>query len=716
MEKRVAWIDNIHTLTYSDHHIQTLFNTDNESPYLFWKAENKVLTIKQIRNINDATAELEVAEEIPLGEELFLHYGEAVIPVYPRGILRTEWFDRRYAALDQQFGAVCSSGSTIFSVWAPTAISVKIILNEVSYLLNKLGQGVWRLELEGDWHGQPYEFEVFVNGSIRRVNDPYAKALVANSKKAVAVDFARTEQLGISQKRPSIKQLQDAIIYELHVRDATIDPESGVLNRGKFLGLAETETTTKNGFSTGLSYLKELGCTHVQLLPVNDFARVDELHPDDAYNWGYDPLFFQTPEGSYSVLADRPIARINELKALVQAFHKENVAVILDVVFNHVFVMEESPFEQLVPGYYFRYHPDGSLSNGTGVGNDIASERSMVRKFILDTINFMLSEYQVDGFRFDLMGAIDIKTMQQIEKRCQEEETPIMLLGEGWDLPTALDNSLKAASYNASQLNGIHFFNDYFRDSLKGNLFEPQDTGYINGTGRFLERMPYLLSGAALDSNNHGSINVNQTINYVECHDNHTLWDRLCLTNPDLDNHDRKKMHQLATGITLLSQGVPFIHAGQEWFRSKQGDENSYLSGDSINMLDWKKREQEKENIAFVKALIALRKKYAVFRMASQKEIQQRFHVLETPYPVFGFTLLGDQEDFSIYINPTKEKFDLHLPSSGKWKKMVSNDVSEKDDIIGEFTSINAYEIIVFQKTRTRTSKEIAVVLPNNGE
>ncbi|MBP2079527.1 type I pullulanase [Oceanobacillus polygoni] len=714
MKKQVAWIDNIRTLTISDKHIRSLFNNDMKELYLFWEAENKVFTIKQIRNINESTVQLDLAEEIPLGEELFLHCGETEIPVYPRAIVRTEWFDKHYAAIDQPLGAICGPVSTVFSVWAPTATSVKVILNKDTHLLNKLDKGVWKLELKGDWHGQPYEYEVTVNGTNERVNDPYAKAMLANSKKAVVVDFSRTEQ-PINNKRPTIQQLQDAIIYELHIRDATIDQESGVQNRGKFLGLAEIGTITQNGFSTGLSYLKELGCTHVQLLPVNDFARVDELHPDDAYNWGYDPLFFQTPEGSYSVLPDRPIARINELKAMIQAIHQEGIAVILDVVFNHVFVLEESPFEQLVPGYYFRYHPDGSLSNGTGVGNDIASERSMVRKFILDTIDFMLSEYQVDGFRFDLMGVMDIETMQQIEKRCQEEETLVMLLGEGWDLPTALDSSLKATSNNANQLKGIRFFNDYFRDSLKGNLFEQQDNGYINGAGRFLERMPHLLSGAALDANNHASISdVNQTINYVECHDNHTLWDRLRLTNPDLDDHARKKMHQLATGITLLSQGVPFIHAGQEWYRSKQGDENSYISGDSINMLDWKKREQEQENIAFVKALIALRKRYSVFRMTSQREIQQRFHVLEAPYPVFGFTLLGDKEDFSIYINPTREKFDLQLPSSGKWKRAVSNIASEKDDIIGEFTSIHAYEIIVFQKTRNRTTKEVAVVLPSN--
>ncbi|WP_010651956.1 type I pullulanase [Oceanobacillus massiliensis] len=712
MEKHTAWIDDVHYVTVTVNNLNN-FIDHNKELFLFSEKEQKKYSLSVHDIINESTVQLELAEEFPIGEELTLRWGEMAIPVYPRAVVRTPWFDARFSAMEMSFGATCTMESTTFSVWAPTAASMKLYLDNESYKLNRNAKGVWCLEVKGDWHGCPYEYEATINGTTKRVNDPYAKGMLANSEKGVVVDLSRTDQMEKEEHRPSLRNLQDAIIYELHVRDASIQQESGILNRGKFLGLAEGETATQNGFSTGLSYLKEFGCTHVQLLPINDFARVDECQPEKQYNWGYDPLYFQVPEGSYSVLPDRPIARINELKTMIQAFHQEGISVILDVVFNHVFNMEDSPFEKLVPGYYFRYLPNGQLSNGTGVGNDLASERRMVRKFILDTIDFLLDEYHIDGFRFDLMGALDIETMQQIEERCQKEEIPIMLLGEGWDLPTAIPAEIKAASYNASRLPGIRFFNDQFRDSIKGNLFDQQDRGFINGDGRFIERMPQLMSGSAFEEYGNPFVSdVNQTINYVECHDNHTLWDRLMLTNQHADVSQRKKMHQLATGIVLLSQGVPFIHAGQEWFRSKHGEENSYISDDRINQLDWNKREQEAENIDFIKSLITLRKEYDLFRMTSKQEIRRRFHIIEAPAPVFGFTLLGDQEDFTIYINPTGNKFDLRLPSSGKWKIAVTNNPnkhSEQTEINGEYSVIDAYELVVFQKIRKPGATGVAV-------
>ena len=322
----------------------------------------------------------------------------------------------------------------------------------------------------------PYQYEVTVNGHTTRVNDPYSKALLVNSEKSVIVDLAKTNPDSFHKNtRPKQQHLQDAIIYELHVRDATIQEAGGFQNKGKFLGLTETNTATENGYSTGISYIKELGCTHVQILPINDFARVNELQSEKDYNWGYDPLYFQVPEGSYATAPENPISRIKECKEMIQSFHQVGLSVILDVVYNHVFVMEESAFEKIVPGYYFRYHNDGNLSNGTGVGNDFATERKMAQKFILDTIDFWLTEYRVDGFRFDLMGAMDIETMRKIRDRCAEESTPIMLLGEGWDLSTALPSEMKATSYNSNQLENIRFFNDYFRDSVKGNLFDTAD-------------------------------------------------------------------------------------------------------------------------------------------------------------------------------------------------------------------------------------------------
>ncbi|MEK4406426.1 type I pullulanase [Sporosarcina sp. FSL K6-6792] len=704
METHVAWIDDVHVLTVIVNDISILLHTE-EPPVIYWAAKEKYFSTK-IEKVNaDSTVRIILLEELPIGESLVLLWGTAKVPVYPRAIVRTDWFDQHYADLTTKLGTDYEDSATTFSIWAPTATSVKLNLDNRDFLLNRQKSGLWQLKIDGDWHGFAYDYKVIVNGQTTRLNDPYAKAMLANSEKSVIIDPARTDPPNFNKRnRPKLQNLQDAIIYELHVRDATNQEESGVVNRGKYLGLTETATTTKNGFSTALTYMKELGCTHVQLLPINDFARVDETSPNDDYNWGYDPLYFQVPEGSYSLTPNDPVARIIECKKMIQAFHQEEIAVILDVVYNHVFIMEESPFEKLVPGYYFRYHSDGSLSNGTGVGNDFATERAMARKFILDTIDFWLNDYHVDGFRFDLMGAIDIETMNQIHERCKEESVPIMLLGEGWDLPTALASEKKATSIHSNQLTGLKFFNDYFRDSLKGQLFNKHETGYVNGQGRFIERLPHLVSGTTLEEFGTPFVSeVNQTINYVECHDNHTLWDRLLLSNDQDSDLTRKKMHQLASGITLLSQGIPFIHAGQEWFRTKQGDENSYISSDWINQLDWRKREVENDYVEFIKTLIALRKKYDVFRLTSNQDIRRRLYILDTPAPVFGFTLLGDNEDFAIYINPTTKSYELRLPSSAIWRVMANNNFDKntaQQEVKGEFTSVDAYELVVLKKSR----------------
>ncbi|MCR2820639.1 type I pullulanase [Lederbergia panacisoli] len=692
MDTHVAWIDDFHHITLKTNNISTLILQD--LPKIYWPRKKKYFMAK-IKNVTgSSTVNIGFSDFLPMGEILELIWGEETFPVYPRAVVQTKWFDENYSAIDEKLGAYCINDITYFSIWAPIATSVTLYLNNMAKKLNRQKKGVWTCQIDGNWHGSAYEYEITVNGKTMRVNDPYAKSLLANSEKGIVIDFSKTNQ--ITAKRPVIESLQDAIIYELHVRDATIHPESGVKNKGTFLGLSEKEAKTENGFSTGLSYIKDLGFTHIQLLPINDFARVNELEPKEQYNWGYDPLFFQALEGSYSISPNDPISRINECKNMIQSFHEAGLSVILDVVFNHVFIMEQSPFEKLVPGYYFRYKEDGSISNGTGVGNDLATERTMVRKLILDTIDLFISEYQVSGFRFDLMGAIDIETMNEIARRCEKESNPIMLLGEGWDLATALDPFKRATTVNSDQLQGIRFFNDYFRDSLKGNLFNEADTGYVNGGGRLVERLPHLVMGSNVEGLSHL-----QTINYVECHDNHTLWDRLILTNSHENDDVRKKIHSLATGITLLSQGVPFIHAGQEWFRTKQGIENSYISGDEINQLDWKKRELEEKNIKFIDNLISMRKKYEVFRLRSDDEIRRRLHVLKTPKPLFAYTLFGNGEDFTIYINPTKENYNLQLPSPGLWKVVATNDlINANRDIEGEFIVVGPYVLVVLIKKR----------------
>ncbi|MFC3041736.1 type I pullulanase [Virgibacillus xinjiangensis] len=698
MNTQAAWIDDVRTITVilTDEEVCKL---ERERPQVHWKEKNDWFPAEAEDRLDHTSIRLNLLHPLPLGETLELEWGDHRWPVYPGNIVRTDWFDEHYTDSETPLGASYTTSSTLFAVWAPTARSVKLHFGETVLAMSRKSKGIWQLEMNGDWHGMPYEYEVEVNGKTNKTTDPYAKALLPNSSKSVVLDPSRTEP-SAHHPRPELEKLQDAIIYELHVRDATSHEASGVNHKGKFAGLTESSAIDETGQSTGIAYIKELGCTHVQLLPVNDFARVDELSPEQSYNWGYDPLHFQVPEGSYSISPRDVTARVKECKEMVQSFHKHGIGVILDVVFNHVYDLESSSFEKLVPGYYFRYHDDGSRSNGTGVGNDFASERAMARRFILDTVDYWLRSYEVDGFRFDLMGVMDIDTMRQIQQLCARES--IFLLGEGWNLPTALPDERKATSFNSSQLPGLRFFNDRFRDILKGSLFDTKDTGYVNGNGKFIEKLPSLVSGSALKEFGDPFVSeTTQTINYVECHDNHTLWDRLLLTNPEQEESEKKKMHQLATGLTLLSQGVPFLHAGQEWFRSKGGDENSYLSGDEVNQLDWWRRMKEDQYVNFVKQLIGLRKKYPVFRLTTNGEIRKRLHILETPHPVFGYTLLGDGEDFAIYVNPDNHSYDIHLPSSGSWELVATNDFNRYNGqkvMKGEFTFIGPYELMVWKK------------------
>jgi len=704
--KNIAWLDDIHYIELEGERLFEVMDHDEVVRIIAKDNHNSewILTVKDV--ISDEKVLFYSAAPLPLGIELMFISKDLKAPVYSRKIVRTTWFDREYNASHLDFGAIYTQESTIFRIWSPVATSMVLDLDSQTFLMNRKDKGVWECEVKQDCHKSPYVYSAIVNGEVIEVVDPYAKALLENGRAAVVIDLSTTDPKSFRQiAKPVIDHLQDSSIYELHVRDATIDPNSGVVNKGKFEGLTEHHTKTKRGYSTGLNYIKELGVTHVQLLPVNDFARIDDRFPDEHYNWGYDPLFYQVPEGSYSTEPTNPSSRVTEMKKLVQAFHEQNISIILDVVYNHVFIMEESSFEKLVPGYYFRYHLDGKLSNGTGVGNDFASERVMARKFILDSIDFWLKEYRVDGFRFDLMGAMDIETMKKIKERCDSEENLILLLGEGWDLQTALDSEQKATSDRSHQIPGVRFFNDFFRDTLKGNLFDSLDYGYINGQGKYIERLPQLVKGSSSPNEwvKPFVSEVTQTVNYVECHDNHTLWDRLILSNGEEEEEDRIQMAKLATGLTIVSQGIPFLHAGQEWFRSKGGNENSYISGDDVNRLDWNEREKHEEHIEFVRSLLRIRNEHSIFRLRSKSEIDRRLHVLATPAPTFGFTLLGDGKDFCVYINPTKRRFQMMLPSSGNWEILVSNTgdipiISQK--IVGEYTELEPYEFLVLKKSR----------------
>ncbi|MCP3741099.1 type I pullulanase [Rossellomorea sp. BNER] len=545
-------------------------------------------------------------------------------------VIRTQEFDEMFYYEGNDLGAVIHQNETSFKVWAPTATKVSLKLknpktNEISKIpLVRNEKGVWSTMVLENVEGHYYTYLVCVNLQWQETIDPYARSVTINSEWGCVIDSANTKV--DLHPLPSLPSPTDAIIYELHVRDFSIHKDSGMRHKGKYLAFTEKNTEPLKGKSTGVTYLKELGITHVELLPVNDFAGVLDENPNKQYNWGYNPLYFQSPEGSYSTNPADPYIRIIELKELIASLHQEGLRVIIDVVFNHVYIREDSSFEKLVPGYYFRHDVNGLPSNGTGVGNDFGSERLMARKFIVDSIEYWLTEYGVDGFRFDLMGILDVETMNEVKRKVEEIKPQAIIIGEGWDLNTPLPLELKANIKNASKLEGIGQFNDRFRDWIKGSTFNLYDRGFALGHGQMEHKAGYVLMGSiGLKKDEKGIfLSPTQSVNYVESHDNHTLWDKTsaCIEG---ENWGRKH-HKLATAMVLMANGIPFLHAGQEFFRTKKGVENSYNAPDDINQFDWEKRVIYHENIEYIKGLISIRKAHGAFRFSSSDFIHKYVH------------------------------------------------------------------------------------------
>ncbi|WP_169891116.1 type I pullulanase [Litchfieldia alkalitelluris] len=594
-------------------------------------------------------------------------------------VIRTEEFDDAYYYDGDDLGVTYHQTLSKFKLWAPTASQVTLILyqeqtnREEVHKMNRGSSGVWELVIDGNLEGYLYKYHVCVNLVWREAVDPYAKALTINSEFGVIVDLHKT-----TVEKSILPQFQhptDAIIYETHIRDFSIHPNSGIQAKGKYLGLTEIGTNGSQGTNTGLSYLLELGITHVELLPFNDFGGVDEKNPNKFYNWGYNPLFFNAPEGSYATDPYDPYARINELKKTIQVLNYHGIRVIMDVVYNHVYIREESSFEKIVPGYYFRHDLHGMPSNGTGVGNDIASERKMVRKFIIDSILYWINEYKIDGLRFDLMGILDIDTMNTIRRAVDELDPSILIFGEGWDLNTPLPYEKKAVIGNARLLPGIGQFNDRFRDVVKGSTFNLYDRGYCLGNTHKDEGMKQSIAGSiSLGKGEKGLFfEPSQTINYVESHDNHTLWDKMAECNSKEDFNIRRRRQRLATSIVLLSQGIPFIHSGQEFYRTKQGIENSYKSPDHINWLDWDRKEEFIDEVNYVKGLIMLRKAHAALRLPTASLIRKhiKFHSFQPG--IIGYSLnqvkhYGPWNRVLVIHNNLTEPSFVDLPGDGAWE------------------------------------------------
>lgn len=593
-------------------------------------------------------------------------------------------FDKTYYYDGNDLGLTYTKASSKFRLWAPTASEAFVMLAEDwnspssrKVEMQRDMKGTWVAQVDGDLTGLYYTYLVRIGSQWNEAIDPYAKAVGVNGDMGAILDLSNTHPEHWTCDKPNFENAVDAIIYELHIRDYTIHKDSGVKHKGKYLGLAEKGTRGSRDNLTGLDHIKKLGVTHVQILPFYDFATesVDETRLDEPqYNWGYDPKNFNVPEGSYSTDPYQPEVRIRELKQMIQAFHDEGIRVIMDVVYNHVYDAYLVHFSRLVPGYYLRYTDDRKLSNGSGCGNDTASERLMMRKFMVESILHWVEEYHIDGFRFDLMGLIDKDTMNEIRKRLDEIDPSILMIGEGWIMETALAKEKRANQLQAAEMPRIAHFNDGFRDAVKGDAFILDKKGFISG-GKSLESLVKKGVVAGIHYNEElfsFAVEPCQSVNFVECHDNHTLWDKVALSTEGENDEDRRAMCQLAFSILLTSQGIPFIHAGQEFYHSKGGEENSYNAGDRVNQIDWAQAVKHSEGTVLVQRLIKLRKEHPGFRMKDANAIRKHLFFEEVPKEAVAFSIRdhanGEPEKHLYVLHYAgRSVINVKLPKLGSW-------------------------------------------------
>lgn len=615
-------------------------------------------------------------------------------------------------------GAVYSPKMTRFKVWAPEAESVKLNLYKQGegdnlidqHIMKKSANGTYVFEKQGDCNGIYYTYTVVNHGEEQEAVDPYTKAAGVNGQRGMVINLAKTNPQGFEldgYRNP--EHITDAIIYEGSVRDFTMDESSGVFHNGKFLGLTEANTTNHFGEATALDYISGLGVTHVQILPAFDFETVDEKNQKAQYNWGYDPDNYNVPEGSYAVSPYDGAVRIQEMKQMVLALHSRGIGVIMDVVFNHTYRRDDSNLQKIVPDYYYRSDETG-YTNGSGCGNEVASDRPMVQKLIVDSLIYWAKEYHIDGFRFDLMGVLDIDTMNVIAERLKEIRPDIYLYGEGWNGgPSSLAEEKRAFKASAKKMPGIGMFNDDIRDTIKGSVFYDDHLGFVNGGTHLENALRYGITGAVahpqVDYDAYGSKpwakEPGQSINYVSCHDNYTLWDKLSVSCPEASEEKKKAMNRLCAAIVFTSQGVPFIQAGEEFLRSKPLPEkkgfaeNSYNMPDTVNSIKWDNIHEYPDMIAYYKGLMALRKAHPVFRMQSEAEMTQNLCFLsDTPENVVAYLLKGKgaddtPENILVIFNGNDEEILYNLPE-GKWKILVDDktagadgkkNISEKADV-----------------------------------
>jgi len=605
-------------------------------------------------------------EPLALGHSYFIvipSYG--TIPLDVTEATSFPDFDKHYSYDGDDLGATYSKDKTSFALWAPLSSEVILEIRKENekhpsfYPLKREECGVYRLSLKGDYERAEYLYHVKINEVSISSIDPYAKCSSPNGTRSVVACFAKLMTPLYRENLPAMNSYCDAIIYEGHVRDLTIDPSTNIEHKGKFLGLIEKGRKTQKGNPAGFDYLTSLGFTHLQLQPLQDYATVDELRPEKRYNWGYDPAQYFVPEGSYASNVYDPYSRIKECREMIGAFHKAHIRVVLDVVYNHVYEYQFSSFEKIVPNYFFRRKSNGKIANTSGCGDDFASERLMAKKLIVDSAKWWIDFYGVDGFRFDLSGIITVKTVQEILSYAKKKDPYFIAYGEGWNMGGEVSEPLLTME-NHSLEKDYAFFNDKYREAIKR-----YSSGELFATGE----AKFVIAGSSIDfcGNRKMFLSANQSVNYVECHDNATYFDYLNKVLPDSSLDKKLLLCQFALSIVLTSIGVPFIHAGEEVGQSKWMNENTYNASDWYNRLSYKLIDERATMVEHLRSLIAFRKKTR-FLHTYDPEILDRFLDVNNDGELLLVSILGEEnaspyKEIHFFYNPTDVEL-FHKTSS----------------------------------------------------
>ena len=606
--------------------------------------------------------------------------GSAAKIAVPTGVFDTKDFVDRYCYHGSDLGAMLrDDGAADFKLWAPTATSVVLNLFTsghegkayAQFLMEKQDKGVWHRNVPHCGHGVYYTYDVTVYGQTQEAVDPYAKACGVNGNRGMVVDMKATDPEGWVESKPvGLESYTKANIWEVHVRDFSNQVEDARYP-GKYLAFTERGWKNRSGMSIGVDYLLDLGVTHIHLQPVNDYATVDEA-TSKGFNWGYDPQNYNCLEGSFSSDPFNGAVRIREFKQMVQSLHRDGLGVVVDVVYNHTF-SSNSNLNKVVPYYYYRYQPNGKNTDVTGCGNDTASERDMFRKYMVDSVRFWVKEYKLDGVRFDLMGLHDVQTMQEVEAAVHRIHPQALLYGEGWDMagntthvPMMIQSNAKLVKPSYGGIGGISVFNDAMRDGLKGVVFDGKRKGYIGGNlDECAHLVKFSISGGEIDGTNWRTED-GAVVNYMSCHDNHTLFDKLALSNKENTFRERLAMYRLGITIVMISKGTPFFLAGEEMLRDKNGVENSYNAPDEVNNIKWEKLKpgaDAHEMMLFYKGLMQMRKDYDIF--TEENGVKIEFFDLSGGGMMAYFHHTDGRQALAL-INPTEKADFCHLKS--QWK------------------------------------------------